>query len=448
MLAKLGHSVCVVERSVFPRSHIGESLTPGIRPIFEILGLSEPGKNGWSSSDESFIRWSDPRVERVASGRRAGALLVDRAKFDAALLQATMMNGVRVFQPAQIAKVERNDLGWRFEVAANDGSKLFTSKFLVDAAGRKGFLPRKRRAVSPRTLALCGYVSSEECPRATLVEAAPNGWCWGATIPGGLFSSIVFLDQDTVRARRLGGLEFVWRSHLANTALFSPISGLKLVRLAACDATTYFAEDPIGENFIRVGEASLTLDPLSSTGVEKAMQSGLQAAITLHTMLTRADRNELCVRFYWERQKETVTSHASWCGEFYSKVRRYAELPFWRERIRVSPYAPADQDPVDVLVDVSPSLSSRLKLSTEAELVEEACILGDEICSRPALSHPSLIRPVAFVEGVEIAWLLNMVRRGTDLRRLLLHWSTRISLVQSFRVAGWLLKKSILQVEA
>src|SRR5262245_41249868 len=31
-LAQLGHDVCIVERAVFPRSHIGESLSPGIWP--------------------------------------------------------------------------------------------------------------------------------------------------------------------------------------------------------------------------------------------------------------------------------------------------------------------------------------------------------------------------------------------------------------------------------
>ncbi len=50
----------------------------------------------------------------------------------------------------------------------------------------------------------------------------------------------------------------------------------------ACDATTFCATDPIGETFVRVGEACFSLDPLSFTGVEKAMQTGLIAATAAH----------------------------------------------------------------------------------------------------------------------------------------------------------------------
>ena len=448
-LAKLGHSVCVVESSVFPRPHVGESLTPGIRPIFDVLGFVEPTRNGFSNSGETLVRWSETNVEHIVPSRRAGGLLVDRGRFDTLLLQGATRNGVRVFQPARVTKVGSDDLGWRIQVTANGSSHSVTAKFLVDAAGRKGFLQRNRKTVSPRTLALCGYLTSEECPTVTLVEATPYGWCWGAPIPGGLFSTMVFLDRDTVQAQRREGLEFVWRSHLAKAELFSVISRLKLIgRLVVCDATTYFAEDPIDGNIIRVGEASFALDPLSSTGVEKAMQSGLIAATTLHTILTRSDRKELCARFYRERQKETVLLHASWSSEFYGKVRRYADLPFWRERMRVSPHSRVEQGPVAATWgEASPTLTSKVKISANAELAEEACILGDEICSRPALSHPSLGRPVAFVEGVEVGLLLDMVQRSTDLGRLLALWSSRISPIQAIRVAAWFFSKKILEIE-
>jgi len=286
--------------------------------IFDVLGLSAPESDGFSASGESLIRWSDAQVERLAPDRHAGGLVVDRGKFDAFLIQAAKVNGVHVFQPARITKVERTDLGWRFEVEANNGSKRLTAKFVVDAAGRRGFLPRKRRTVSPRTLALCGYVSSETCPTATLVEPLQTVGV-GELRSRGVFSAMVFLDQDTVRAERRDGLEFIWRSHLAKTKLFSGFSVSNLIAgPIACDATTFFARIPFRR--ISSGRGSLfALDPLSSTGVEKALQNGLVAATALHTMLARPDRKELCARFYRARQNETVSSHASWSSDFYRR---------------------------------------------------------------------------------------------------------------------------------
>jgi flavin-dependent dehydrogenase len=58
----------------------------------------------------------------------------------------------------------------------------------------------------------------------------------------------------------------------------------------------------IGEDQIRVGEASFALDPLSSTGVEKAMHSGLIAGTAIHTVLALPERASLCADFYRTRQ--------------------------------------------------------------------------------------------------------------------------------------------------
>ena len=446
-LAQLGHRVCLVERSRFPRSHVGESLTSGIWPIFEVLELGEPLNERFLVPSETLIRWSETYVERLASDGRTHGLLVDRGRFDTLLLQAAMRVGVQVFQPAEVREVSHKRFGWRFQIVTKTDSQSVTAKFLVDASGRAGFLPHNRKQVSPRTLALCGNLPSERCPKATLVEAIPDGWCWAAPIPGGVFSTMVFLDRDNLWPLRREKLESTWRSELAKGELFAALSDLPLVgRLISCDATTYFAEDPIREDLIRVGEAGFALDPLSSSGVEKAMHGGLVAATAVHTMLLRPDRGELCAHFYRERQMETVSSHASWSSDFYRRVERFAELPFWEKRVRRSEYEHAEQNPfVSSLEGTSLTLTSKVRLSAKAALVAEACIVGDEICSRPALSHPSLGRPVAFVEGVELGLLLEMVGWSSDLGRLLLLWSHRVSPHQALRIATWLLTKQILE---
>jgi flavin-dependent dehydrogenase len=114
---------------------------------------------------------------------------------------------------------------------------------------------------------------------------------------------VAFLDRDSIWPLQRSRLEALWRSTLAKAELFSRIASAPLVdTLSSHDATTYFAQDPIGEDQIRVGEACFSLDPLSSTGVEKAMHSGLIAATAIHTILVRPERASLCARFYRARQ--------------------------------------------------------------------------------------------------------------------------------------------------
>src|SRR5205823_794692 len=122
--------------------------------------------------------------------------------------------------------------------------------------------------------------------------------------------------------------EVLWRARLSRAGLFAGLADSPLVGpVLARDATTYHATDPIGEDYVRVGEASFSLDPLSSTGVEKAMHTGLAAALALHTMMARPGRQDLCHCFYRDRQREAVSAHAAWSGAFYRRVTRFGDRP-------------------------------------------------------------------------------------------------------------------------
>src|SRR5215472_11443733 len=40
-LAQQGHSVVIVEKRLFPTPHIGETLSPGMLPLLDVLGIKE-----------------------------------------------------------------------------------------------------------------------------------------------------------------------------------------------------------------------------------------------------------------------------------------------------------------------------------------------------------------------------------------------------------------------
>jgi len=255
---------------------------------------------------------------------------------------------------------------------------------------------------------------------------------------------MVFLDADTTPGLRRDGLEALWRARLAGAELFGGLSRCPLVySLFARDATTFQATDPIGENFVRVGEASFSLDPLSSTGVEKAMQTGLVAAVVLHTMITWPSRKKLCQQFYRERQREAVANHAAWSASFYRQVARFGDLQFWKTRAVHD--APKDGLSTAARPGSSISPGARVRLSDRARLVKEPCIIGDEIRAHSALVHPGLSRPVAFVEGMDLGQLLEIVPSCDDLAGLLVAWSSRMPLRQARRITGWLIANQILE---
>src|SRR5436305_7727600 len=105
-LARAGLSALVLERAAFPRFHIGESLLPGMMGILRELGVAEriaavpqveklgaTFVNGDGRDHLSFLFADALAVRR---GAESAAFNVERAPFDAALLDAAREAGAEV----------------------------------------------------------------------------------------------------------------------------------------------------------------------------------------------------------------------------------------------------------------------------------------------------------------------------------------------------------------
>jgi flavin-dependent dehydrogenase len=447
-LALFGHRVCLLERNTFPRRHVGESLTPGVRPILESLNLWQLVLHGALTPQRAWVLWSQPHADLLT----ADQILVDRGEFDNLLLRAAASAGVSVMQPATVCAAGRGTRGWHISAAGGDHCWPIEASYLVDATGRAGFRHGRREFVSPRTIALCCYVKHLSGAHDILIEAFPDGWCWGAPVPGGQFSVMTFVDADRIAAIHREGLLEFWRSRLARTELFAGVTQWPLIGpLLARDATSYFAVEPMTDAFARVGEASYALDPLSSTGVEKAAHSATVAAIAIHTILEQPTRTDLCLRFCRDRQQETISAHRAWASEFYGDIARYAEMPFWRARSTlpglVSPKAKTSTtlaiSPVPAAVDFT--LNTMVRLSDRTGIEEEPCIVDDEICLHIAVTHPNMNRPVAFLHDVALWPLLHIAKISTDIDALIRLWSPHVPYHKAYQIIQWLLDRQILE---
>ena len=451
-LALLGHRVCLIERCVFPRRHVGELLTRGIRPILDSFNLSKLVLQGALTPRQCRVLWSAAHVDVLTVDQLQNWLLVDRGEFDALLLRAAASAGVSVLQPATVRAAIPGPSGWRISGATSARVWSLKASYLVDASGRAGFLRGKRELALPRTIAICGYLRRQSRAYDILVEALPDCWCWGAPLPGEQFSAMVFVDADRVAGIGRERLPEFWRSQLGATQLFAGMSQWPLVGpLLVRDATPCFSAEPIGAGFVRVGDSSCALDPLSSTGVEKAMQTANIGGIAVHTLLRHPDRTELCARFYRDRHRESVAAHRVWAAEFYSDVSRYAERPFWRARSRHHDSA-APQSTETTTPDATPTMrvaevtmKTLVRLSNSARFTDEPCIVDDHICPRAALTHPNLDRPVAFLDGVALWPLLHVALSSRDVRGLIDLWSARIPPCKARQIVQWLLDRRILE---
>src|SRR5664279_155637 len=175
-LAQLGHSVCIVERAVFPRRHIGESLTPGLWPQLKMLGAQQAVADaGFSRCQTSLVKWEGDTAVRRDYGS-SGGLLVDRGRFDALLLDCARAHGVCVMLPAVLRARRQHDSGWHLDIESAGNIVAFDAAFLADASGRSAASRKLRQRTGPLTLALYGYWRGSRLPQEPRIKAAPDAW--------------------------------------------------------------------------------------------------------------------------------------------------------------------------------------------------------------------------------------------------------------------------------
>jgi flavin-dependent dehydrogenase len=430
-LAQCGHSVCLVEQAEFPRAHVGESLSPGVWPVLESLGVREEVAIGARFPSGTLLRWSGSETFRRNDQWPSGGL-VDRGEFDVALLSHARSWGVQVIQPAR-ASARRLPDGWEVHAIGAEVTQV-SCAWLVDGSGRLGCMERRRSRFSPSTLALWLRLRETASGNAR-IEARPDGWLWAAPIGDGVTSLLYCCDPSAWKQRETRGTESALREVLTNSDLFKSFSRYPAIEpVRVMDASCSYALSSIGPGYVKVGEASFAIDPLSSCGIEKALQSAVVGAIAAHTLLKHPGRSGLCRRMMQKRVEEAVAQHAEWSGSYYGEVGIHADRPFWASRSRNLLRSP----PIRPLRADLPKRETRVCLSLTARWTEEPCITGNEISSRAAVHTESLPRPVAYVEGVEIAPLLQALPSEIEVGALVSRWTGELSSFKAGRIAAWL----------
>lgn len=461
-LAQLGHRVLIVERAASAAGRPGESLAPGILPVLAAAGLA-PALEAAAvlRSPTALVRWADEGAEPRAHPAGPG-LLIDRGRFDELLLAAALQAGAELWRPVVALRPARDDAGgWLIPARGDDGAeRCARARYLVDATGRHGLLPGARRRDARPLVALTGYFRDVPPAYASArVEARADGWLWGAPLPDGRFSAMAFGDAAALPARERWEAEL--RERLSRSELLHACAAAALAGpVRARDASALHRDLPIGaegEPWLRVGDASFAIDPLSSQGVQAAMSSALHAAVVVHTLLTAPGHAEAARRFYRERQAEAVARHQQWAAQLYAERHPSLTSAFWNSRAAAaappsalaSPLAWDDGDAAAAPLPALP-LAARLRLSPETAVTAVPRIERDLVTLGAAVTHPRLPRPVAYLGGVELAPLLTSLAApaAVTVAAWLSHWAPRLSLPTSRQLLAWLLRARIVTASA
>lgn len=424
-LAQLGRSVVVIEKHCFPRRHLGESVTGGVLPLLQVLGVQRRMESaGFIDAPRSTVLWAG----RLNSRETHGGYQVDRGIFDEILLSEARSAGALVKQPARVRHIT-NKQQWTIDL--QDGQSL-CAKFVAKAGGRNSILGGRKIACGAQMIALYAYWSGVDPGHGeTLVEAGRSQWYWGAPLPDGTFNATVFVDKED--ARKENYFELIAQSSLLSPRLRDGACEV----VYACDATSFVCEEIVTPRSICVGDAGLTIDPLSSQGVQTAIGTALHAAVVINTILDRPDDTTMAMDFYHRRITESSQFHSHAAATQYREQWMFSSTPFWQRRLAT------DDSKQSRVFSMLMNLNQRIHVSPQAAFVPVAIATEQYVVESDGIVFG---RDVFCRVGEHSAsQLLSQITETMSAREVLQRWSQHIPAQSAVRVLDWAWNRGLLE---
>ena len=293
MLKKLGYRVVILEKELFPRFSIGESLLPHCMEFLEDADLLEQVaaenfqfKNGAAFSHAGKLTEFD-FSQKFTSGWGT-TYQVPRARFDQLLAEAAEDCGVTIHYQHSIVAADFNTPGQArlTSVDANGLQRDWTASWVMDASGFGRVLPRllgleTPSSLSPR-LALFTHIEdritcSDYDRNKILIAIHPKFhevWYWLIPFSNGRSSLGVVMPMDFLAARTGSPLEILQELTMEESRLAEllkeSIFDTPVNRIGGYSADV---KNLYGDGFVLLGNAGEFLDPVFSSGVTIALKS-------------------------------------------------------------------------------------------------------------------------------------------------------------------------------
>ncbi|HVQ77943.1 MAG TPA: NAD(P)/FAD-dependent oxidoreductase [Candidatus Binatia bacterium] len=338
-LARAGRRVVLFERDRFPRFHIGESLLASVNDALEAIGADDlvraqgfPAKWGatFMAADGSLERYADFAISTEV--RRPQTWQVPRAEFDELLLRHAAACGVDVREGQRVLDAALDGAGVTVTTSDEAGvTRATRAAAVVDASGRFGLLARKLglRVDEPRLANIAVFAHYSGVPRAEgrrsgdirIIARNDLGWFWLIPVSGEIMSVGVVLPRSAFDALpRMASDALLDHAIRETPAVAGLMRGARREWPVRVEKDFSFgARSYAGDRWLLVGDAGSFLDPVFSTGVAIALESGVEAGRALDRALASGDLSARAFATFNLRQRQRYLSFRRFVLGFYRR---------------------------------------------------------------------------------------------------------------------------------
>jgi len=294
MIKKQGFNVKIVEKEKFPRFVIGESLLPRVMDHLEEAGLLEAVKKAGFQEKfgAKFVRGNEICDFNFANQFTDGwkwTWQVPRGQFDQLLASEVEKKGIPVEYQTTVTKIVFDGTNSSTTVVDKDGAeKQINAKYIVDASGYGRVIPRmfgldKPSNFDPRKTHFTHFKDLKrpegvDGNRITVVIHQQRTWIWIIPFSNGITSVGFVADPDFFNdhpGTPVERMKSIIASDVHTNERFGDAE--MMFEPKTIEGYAISTKQLFGDGFVLCGNATEFLDPVFSSGVTFAMESGNKA---------------------------------------------------------------------------------------------------------------------------------------------------------------------------
>lgn len=337
-------TVMVVEQSDYNTTRVGEHVSSSLFDILKYLKIDqedfEPESFMPSYGNVSYWGSNQPTNTESIFTVETSTFQLDRDKFDFKLIEQVTERGGIVFPRTKCFGyrfLQNNE--WNITLKHPEkGEFTVFAKYLIDATGRQANVCRQIGVPTKKIDSLMGVGAffkikeGHKLDYDKVLETNEFGWWYNALLPDKTMVTTLFSDADIIAKHKLNQND-TWHDVLQSTNLIKhklkdTASLCKKVWVRS--ACTQISDSSFQDNFIAVGDAASSFDPISSMGIGFAMSSACNAARIIKHQLLQKDPERVI-----SYQKDICNNFDNYLKirkQFYQLEKRWSSSVFWKRR--------------------------------------------------------------------------------------------------------------------
>ncbi len=341
---KTDASVLLVDRQHQGEVRVGENCPPETVLLLKQLGVAKEFYRGGHQTCPGYASvWGrdTPGYNDFIVNPQGPAWRLNRQAFDKMLADRAESCGAQIswstrFIDAQKHSNEAEGFTLRLVRKSEDRECEVQARFVIDATGSIASFAGKmdiNKSVDDELFATVRFstLAHGRGSKQIQLEAVEHGWCYHSLLPAEKVVSMIVTEKKhlvSLRENEFQGFD----DALQNTNLIG--SSIAKLDLKESSYHTYCIRPGMlaaaeGKNWMAIGDAVASFDPIAAQGIYKGLSHGLQAGKKVMTWFENREHNN---SNFSQQVKNQYGDYLRNRNHVYSLERRWSNAHFWLNR--------------------------------------------------------------------------------------------------------------------